>query len=103
MSSNLRASGPLLGALLGGLLAAGACAQRSSYQLPAQSPAAATAGTTDSGNRLPSPPPPSRRGVILPGDPSSGTGQLGAGAGEAQTRTGTSGTRVTPGSSDGAK
>ena len=92
----------LLGALLGGLLAAGACAQRA-YQLPVNSPPAAATRTSDSGNALPPPPPPSRRGVIVPGDPSSGTGQLGAGAGEGQTRTGTSGTRVTPGSSDGAK
>jgi len=99
---NELANRPLLGALLIGMLAAGGCAERS-YQLPVQSPPAATAEARDGG--LPPPPPPSRRGVILPGDPSSGTGQLGSGAGmgEIPTQTGTSGTRVTPGSSDGTK
>jgi len=100
--SSVLASGTLMGALLGGLLAGGACAERS-YQLPVRSPPNAAAQSPDAG--LPPPPPPSRRGVILPGDPSSGTGQLGAGAGggDIPNQTGTSGTRVTPGSSDGAK
>jgi hypothetical protein len=94
------ANRPLVGALLVGMLAAVGCAERS-YQLPVQSPPAATAAARD--GVLPPPPPPSRRGVILPGDPASGTGQLGTGSGvgEIPTQTGTSGTRVTP--SDGTK
>ena len=78
-------------------LAASACAPRSSYQLPVESPPALAAGTSDAGAALPPPPAPARRGVIVPGDPA----QVGTGSSQLETHTGTSGTRVTPGSSDG--
>ena len=91
--------GPLACAL-GVLLVEGACAERS-YQLPVQSPPTASAGLADAG--LPPPPPPSRRGVILPGDPSSGTAQLGPNSTGVSPNTGTSGPRVTPGSSEGSR
>lgn len=100
------ANGPLACALSCGLicgtLAAGACAHRSDYRLPVESSPAVASGQSHGGAALPPPPPPAKRGVIVPGDPASGTTQLGAGATDLDSHTGTSGTRVTPGSSDGA-
>ena len=81
-----------------GLLLAG-CAERT-YQLPPEAPSVAAGARPDGGN--PPPPASSRRGIIVPGDPASGTTRLGAeGSTTIETHTGTSGTRVFPGSSDG--
>lgn len=87
-----------LGLALSAVLIESACAKRS-YQLPVQSPPTASAQGPDAG--LPIPPPPSRRGVILPGDPGSGTAQLGPSSAGVEPHSGTSDTRAIPGSSDG--
>jgi len=85
-------------ALAGAGAMAHACAQRT-YQLPPDAPQILAADRPDGGN--PPTQPPSRRGIIVPGDPSSGTTRLGTQSTELETHTGTSGTRVQPGSSDG--
>jgi hypothetical protein len=99
LADGLRA--PTLAALVLGLAAAVSACAKPSYQLPVQSPPAVASGGSDAGTTLPDPPRPARTGLIVPGDPSSGTGQLGAHSGEIETHTGTRGTRVVPGSNDG--
>jgi hypothetical protein len=90
---------PLLCVLLGGALAFGACADRS-YQLPTENPSTVATGGYDAGTP-PIPPPSSKRGIIVPGDHASGTSRLGPTSSDLDTSTGTTGTRVNPGSSDG--
>src|SRR5215471_13865769 len=75
-----------------------ACA-RQTYQLPAEAPPVVAADRPDGGP--PPPEPSSRRGIILPGDPASGTTRLGPESGDIDTHTGTTGTRLTPGGGDG--
>jgi len=89
--------GPLVLALSTTLV--GTTCAKPAYQLPVGSPPGASAQAADAG--LPAPPPPSRRGVIMPGDPASGTAQLGPNSTGIEPHTGTNGTRVTPGSSEG--
>ena len=72
----------------------GACAQRT-YQLPPDSPPVVAADRPDGGT--PPVQPSSRKGVIVPGDPASGTTRLGPESSAIETHTGTSGTRVMPG------
>jgi hypothetical protein len=82
-----------------GAIYLGGCAQQT-YQLPPEAPSVIAADRPDGGN--PPPAAPSRRGIIVPGDPASGTTRLGGeGSSPIETHTGTSGTRVLPGSSDG--
>jgi hypothetical protein len=89
----MRLGQAVAGAVLLAALAAGACAGRGD---PApQTPASAAAEASDGGFVTA---PPARRGVMVPGDPSSGTAAFGAGAGGLDTTTGTAGTRVNPGS-----
>ena len=88
--------------VLAGAVSVGACAQ-STYQLPADAPPVVVAdrpADRPDGGRPPLQPS-SRRGVIVPGDPASGTTRLGTEGTEIETHTGTAGTRVNPGGSDG--
>jgi hypothetical protein len=81
-----------------GASAFAACAQHT-YQLPLDAPPVVMSDRPDGG--LPPTQPPSRRGIIVPGDPASGTTRLGTEGSEMETQTGTNGTRVHPGGSDG--
>jgi hypothetical protein len=97
--SRLRLCADLLAVVLGGTIYLGGCAERT-YQLPPEAPSVIAADRPDGGN--PPPAAPSRGGIIVPSDPASGTTRLGAeGSGAIETHTGTTGTRVLPGSSDG--
>jgi hypothetical protein len=89
---------PLVLAIVGGASAFTGCAQHT-YQIPPDAPPVVMSDRPDGG----SPPtgPPSRRGIIVPGDPASGTTRLGTEGSEMETQTGTNGTRVHPGGSDG--
>ena len=95
----------ILGAPLGWALWMGGCAGRSGQQPGTEMPSAAT--TTPNGSPVtPTPtstPSPSPKGVIVPGDPSSGTAGLGSGTGKVDTTTGTSGSRVKPGDTGDGK
>ncbi len=84
--------------VLAGAAGVGACAQRT-YQLPADAPPVVAADRPDGGR--PPRQPSSRRGIIIPGDPASGTTRLGADGTDIETHTGTNSTRVIPGGSDG--
>jgi hypothetical protein len=97
--TRLRRCGILLVMAMAGTICLGGCAERT-YQLPPEAPSVIAADRPDSGN-----PPvtaPSGRGIIVPSDPASGTTRLGAeGSAPIETHTGTTGTRVLPGSADG--
>ena len=90
-----------LGAALCGALPLAACATGAPQQTSTDIPS----GAPDGGYTMapPSTPAPSKKGVIVPGDPSSGTAGLGSGSGSLPSSTGTTGTRINPGggSSDG--
>jgi hypothetical protein len=84
-------------AVAGGVaVLAGSCASRPTSE-PAATPRAAAVGMgADGGYPIPQS---TAKGVILPGDPASGTGSIGGGV--APTSTGTAGSRINPGSTSG--
>jgi hypothetical protein len=90
----------ILWAPICGVLSLGACASSSrqaSTEMLNSTNTAPDGGFTT--------PPPSKKGVIVPGDISSGTAGLGqgAGSGNMESTTGTSGTRVNPGGAGDGK
>lgn len=78
---------------LAGALCSDGCAGRQ----PVTDRPIATETTPDGGFVSPAP---AQKGVIVPGDPASGTAGIGSGSGRLDTTTGTSGSRVKPGSAN---